>query len=129
MSILNGNGNPAFFPHVWHLTVVGVDWLTITSGFSPSLASLHIGFLTFCFCQRSNFTSAYNFIYISPNSLSNKGHSSRQLQGHVLERGLALYVHVFMHTCVRYVCVVNSKKPAHTLYVMFRAAEMSKRVT
>lgn len=80
-----------------------------------SLAFLHIGFLPSCFCQQSNFTSAYNFIYISPKSLSNKGHSSRQRQGHVLERDLVftLCVCVFMHTCAWYVCVVNSNKSAH----------------
>lgn len=91
-----------FFFHVWHLTAVGVDWLTVTSGFSCSLASLHAGFLTYCFCQQNHFTSAYNFIYISPNPRSNKGHSSRQLQGHVLERDLALYVFVRTGVCCEY---------------------------
>lgn len=112
---------------MWHLKAVGVDWL-ITFGVSLFLASLHVGFLTFCFCQQSNFTSVYNFIYISPNSLSNKGHSSRQPQGHVLERGPCFIQHVFMHTCVRYVCVVNSEESAHTLYGMVRGAVMSIRV-
>lgn len=115
---------------------LSVSLLTLTPGFSFSLPSLRIGFLTFWFCQQSNFTAVYNFIYISPNSLSNKGHSSRQLQGHVLERGLAIYVHAFVNTYLHYVCVVNSKSQ-HThfkwylllqkyLKRWFRAAENFK---
>lgn len=102
------------FFHVWRPTAVRVDWLTFTPGFS--LLSCHIGFLAFCFCQQSNFASAYNFIYISTNSLSNKRHSSRQLQGRVLERGLAIYATpvcaylCVVCVCALCVCVVNSRK-------------------
>lgn len=108
-----------------------VSLLTFTPGFSLSLPSLWIGFLTFCFRQQSNFTAVYNFIYISPNSLSNKGHSSRQLQGHVPTREgpcsiRACVCEYLLALCL--VCAVNSKISAHTLWGISIAAETSEKM-
>lgn len=86
---------------------VGVDLSPVHYNFSL-WPVLFLAALPFVFANKSNFTSASNFIYISLNSLCNKGHSSRQLQGHVLELGALLHTCVFMRACVWYVRAVNS---------------------
>lgn len=78
---------------------------------SPGLLPLYI-FLSFtlCCCQQSNFTSAYNFIYISPLiPTAIKGHSSRQTQGHELQQDLGFIgAAVTNQQCV-HVCVCVTK--------------------